>query len=500
MKKLVVFLCTMLISGSSFSQIAKNQPGFYGKLSKQIEMSFPGINNNLLNFRNQNHSSQQQAYLKEANTLKQRLDSVVSPGFDKDVYMYDASGNVLRDIYFEWDGQWSYSRKEDYDYDSNGNLTLTIENEWDGTQWVYLWKNETSYDANRNQLQNVNYNWNGDQWINASKEESVYDSFGNQTKIINYNGTGLADGLWMENRKNEYLFDTDGNMIQDIEYAWDGMLWNKVMKTEYAFDTSGKMVVNTIDEWLENDWVKSAKFEPVYNENGLISQSLGYSWDVDQWVNESKFEYSYDANQNLILFDIYYSDFNFMKMESVYDDSGNRTLYSIYILDFETFQLSPQLKQEYVFDNNFSFENLILPFSSVDFESDMEGLPLLEISEMFKHKVVHLTDYIGEAGSWMMQGDYSLYYSEQNITGVKDLNTANKVSVYPNPATDRISFKIDDSGSQFTVELYDIQGKIVMSQLSESNRPVSIEALHKGLYFYRISENLNSYTGKFMVK
>lgn len=465
-------------------------------------MSFPGINNNLLNFHNQNNSGKRLAYLKEANTLKQRLDSVVATGFDKDEFVYDASGNVLLDTYFEWNGQWVNSWKEQYAYDSNGNRIQKIEYEWDGSKWMNLHKYESMYDAGNNQIQNAEYNWLGGQWTNLSKEEISYDSFGNQTQSVNYIGTGSPDGLWVENRKNEYLFDTDGNLTQDIEYMWDGMLWNKTMKTEFDFEPNGKMVLNTIDEWLENDWVKSGKFEPVYNENGLISQSLGYSWDVDlnQWINESKFEYAYDANQNLILFDIYYSDFNFMKMESVFDDFGNRTLYSIYLLDFETFELSPEWKEEYVFDNNFSFEDLILPFSSVDFESNVEGSPVQNISEMFKHKVVHLTNYNGDAGSWMMQGDYSLYYSEQNITAVKDLNATKNVKVYPNPATNKISFNMGKYSNKFTVEFYDIQGKIVMSQLSESNRPVSIESLNKGLYFYRVSDNLNSYTGKFMVK
>jgi hypothetical protein len=80
------------------------------------------------------------------------------------------------------------------------------------------------------------------------------------------------------------------------------------------------------------------------------------------------------------------------------------------------------------------------------------------------------------------------------------LKSAYNVNVFPNPATNQITFKIDASVGQFIVEFYDIQGKLVLSQLSYNNSPVSIESLDEGLYFYRLSDNLNFYTGKIMVK
>ena len=108
--------------------------------------------------------------------------------------------------------------------------------------------------------------------------------------------------------------------------------------------------------------------------------------------------------------------------------------------------------------------------------------------------------YEGNGDGWIIAGDFFIYYSEQNITSVKDLNAANNGYVYPNPATNQVSFNIDALADQFTVEFYNIQGKLVMSKISENNRPVSIESLNKGLYFYRLSENQNLFTGKIMVK
>jgi hypothetical protein len=227
-------------------------------------------------------------------------------------------------------------------------------------------------------------------------------------------------------------------------------------------------------------------------------------------VEAAKKEYEYDANGNITLSNLIYIDegesFNFSKEEMVYDDFGNRTLYSYFEMDFENEELPliPKLREEYEYDNSYTFNDLILPFNSDDFESDLEfdveAVLQMDINLIFKHKLTHLTYYDGDGDGWMMAEDYNVCYSEQNFTGVDDRNMADNVNVYPNPATNHVTFNIDASDGQFTVEFYDIHGKLVMNKTSENNSPVSIQSLNKGLYFYRISGNQNFYTGKFMVK
>lgn len=114
-------------------------------------------------------------------------------------------------------------------------------------------------------------------------------------------------------------------MTQDIEFYWDGIQWNESMKTDITYDTSGNMILNTTDSWNGEQWIEDSKLESIYEDNENIIQTLSYGWDGDlnQWINDSKIEYTYDANWNLTLFDVYYEDFNFLKIESVYDDSGN---------------------------------------------------------------------------------------------------------------------------------------------------------------------------------
>jgi len=508
MKKLIIFLFAALLTVSVTGQNAKNHSGFLNKESKQKHLLVPGMSDKFLNFEFQPKSSKQYLQLKEANAVKQRLDSVVFAGSEKDIYVYDANGNILSDNYFDWDGtKWVNSWKDEYAYDGNGNQIQNISYEWNGSQWVNSWKNEFSYDANGNKVKEIQLNWDGSNWINSDKDEYSFDSNGNQTEYIGYTWEG---NQWFNSIKAEYTFDSNGTLTKYINYNREGDNWLNNYKMEFVFDANGKNTETFAYSWDGENWYNSEKYEASFDANENITEYVYSDWNSVEWVEAAKYKYEYDDNGNMTLSTLVYIDgdesFTYLKEESVYDDFDNRISYSYYEIDFENenFPLIPVRKEEYVYDNNFSFDDLILPFSPNDFESDIdfefgdESIP--DINQMFKHKLTHLTYYDGVGDSWVKSEDYIIYYSEQNITSAKDLYLANNVNVYPNPATNQVTFELDASVNQFTVEFYDIQGKLVLTLLSNNNQPVSIESLNEGLFFYRMSDKLNFYTGKFMVK
>ena len=539
MKKLIVLFCTAFLTISVVGQNTKNHSGFLSTLSKQKELLLPDINDNFLKYHSQNTSSKQLPHLKEANALKQRLDSLVAPGFDKDNYFYDANGNMIQNIYSEWEeNHWRYTAKYDNSFDAGGNLVKNITSNWENGQWVNFMKDEYTFDANGNQTQNVSFLWTNNEWVNYyDKDEYIFDANGNQTQHINYlwqddqylksgkeesafdeNGDQtqnirfLWDGnQWINGSKIEFTYDESGNQTQNIGYNWDNNLWVNSSKEEFVFDTNGKNTHFIGSGWDGENWFYIEKYETIYDANKNITQLVYSEWDVKEWLEAAKFEYQYDANGNMILSNLIYffedQQIIFMREESVYDDFGNRTSYSFYSFDEESedFTLLPMWKQEYVYDNSFSFEDLILPFTSDDFEDDngneFEGeVGQFDLNLMFNHKLTNLMNYEHDGDNWVSTGDYTLYYSQQTITGANELKLANNVNVYPNPATNQVTFTIAATVGQLNVEFYDLQGKLVLNRMISNNNPVLIESLNGGLYFYRLSENQNFYTGKIMVK
>lgn len=73
-----------------------------------------------------------------------------------------------------------------------------------------------------------------------------------------------------------------------------------------------------------------------------------------------------------------------------------------------------------------------------------------------------------------------------NCTGIKNIEFS-ELKVYPNPVTDIIKIE-GQQGTSYTVVLYDITGKIVMSRITfNGSLQLSLEKLNSGLYYLKIN-------------
>lgn len=100
---------------------------------------------------------------------------------------------------------------------------------------------------------------------------------------------------------------------------------------------------------------------------------------------------------------------------------------------------------------------------------------------------------------------FSAWQSSTTFTtpGQTAINTVDNnefsISIYPNPATDRIVFSTDHK-MEGKLQICDINGKVLISQpINSSKTTVSISEIPNGLYLYRLFDNSNVIlnTGKF---
>ena len=82
--------------------------------------------------------------------------------------------------------------------------------------------------------------------------------------------------------------------------------------------------------------------------------------------------------------------------------------------------------------------------------------------------------------------DYTEVYLDQSVSVAEF--TATEVSVYPNPATDQVSFVSEDSNPISTILFYSLEGKVVRteSNINATNIVVSNLDLPKGIYFANV--------------
>jgi hypothetical protein len=198
---------------------------------------------------------------------------------------------------------------------------------------------EYKLDENGNVLEN----------ITKKKDEQTQDLIYNQKTISEWDITterllsqiyylwDNVGGEWVEESKNEYNYDGNGNRILRLKYSWD---------------------------LLANEWHLVEKFESAYNENNKILNSKYY--DIEKYgegIVTSKYELTYDDKGAVILYR-YYNDWDTElntwldqhQQESTYNQDGERTSYSSMTLDLESNEWEYNYKYEYNYLTDGSIE------------------------------------------------------------------------------------------------------------------------------------------------
>ena len=142
----------------------------------------------------------------------------------------------------------------------------------------------------------------------------------------------------------------------------------------------------------------------------------------------------------------------------------------------ETSQWVNSDKSEYTYDLSYGLNDLILP--NLDY-----FVP--DYSNLIVNKPVDFIDYNYIDGSWVNVWKGTYYYSTVNVTSVSDLSKQ-VYSIYPNPVLDRLNFNIQHSNNTFTFELYDSQGRKLISKEIINNSQLNLEGLTKGIYLYNL--------------
>ena len=82
-------------------------------------------------------------------------------------------------------------------------------------------------------------------------------------------------------------------------------------------------------------------------------------------------------------------------------------------------------------------------------------------------------------------------------------NNLNNLSVYPNPANDIINFSLDNIDSKFSIEIYDVFGKKLFSQVldnqSSTNFNLTVREFNNGIYVLKINGKSRNYVSRFII-
>jgi len=417
--------------------------------------------------------------------IKQKLDSIVGqttfmPSKEwtnsyKEEFFYDENlNNSLVNDYFwnETNGQWDNYWMDEYTYDEDGKPLSVINYIWDmmNSEWNSWLKSEYTYDGNGLLILNLRYRWDliAEEWKLDYKLEHTYDNNERPDEII-FSEFIDASAEWIYEWKNEYVYDSKNAESAVIGYEWDGMSqWINDWKTEYSYNNEDKLIQYIDYDWdnFNSQWVNDEKSEYTYNANNDVEEYIHFDWIVSKegWEPTYKGLYEYNTSGDV---------FTFTSLDWV-------GLTSTWL---------PAYREEYQHNNDYMYTDLILPIYYQDYYDYYSSHMLITITRQSWNE---------NSSTWEDDYERTYSYSEEN-TWISE-NQVGIINVYPIPADDYIIFGLENISNNYFVEIFDIQGKQVVTEELNIDNKVSIDRLKEGLYFYRITEKDNFFTGKIIVE
>jgi hypothetical protein len=470
MKKAMVFIVANLIVISFMGQ-----SNFNSKNYKSGKRGHPGFLTKKL-FPGENPENIKQPFkpkTKSSNfsfATKQKLDSLVyqENGEDINAYKYEYTYNSLgkttsNTAYHAFDDKagWIPSYKHEYSYDMDNMLVEEVDYDFDEltNQWLHTWKYTYENDENGNRTMDISFDWDEDldQWEFINKREYAYNSNLN-LELSSYYTWNFEVGQWYYASKQEYTYDDNAYLVSRLYSVWDnqGSQWKGNDKSEYTNDDEGKLLNELRYSWnaQSGEWELVRKDVCEYNDNGRLTVKSFFHWDEmsNDWAGNYRDRYVYDADGNVAEF---------------YDDDWNE----------DTGEWEFDYMSSLTFDNSYAFNDLVLPFE-LDEESQEEGVNL------FSHMITEAVSSEYNGNSWDIDETVNLYYSSIEL-GIGE-NQMISATVYPNPASDYVSFRLEEGPQKMQVEILDMFGKVVLSQLISNGGKVSVGSLKPSIYFYRL--------------
>jgi hypothetical protein len=377
---------------------------------------------------------------------------------------------------------WSYVGNAKYSYNADGKSTHTIlvdtTKSLDLTQVFYY------YDAYKNSTGTIYMNWN--------TKTNKWDTLDTSYPVVS--------------TRNLFKYNSSNYITQAINQVWQGV-WVNRLKTDYILNTNGKYTTMTVYNWGGSDWIPYYKDTLcVWHGNILAGfletvPSMNGGWQIDcrysstfstgdnhivvyerftdtVWDSVYRFTITYDTNGGSIQITEEYSAGTwgkYARYSNLYDSLKNYYGYSVDTWYASSWQITEGQLYEHVYNTN--------------------KLMLSEIQKQY-NSMTHVYDNVEKH-----------VFSEFQIpptVSIRTLNSTSKIKIYPNPAIDRIN--IENTGNTLsggTINIYDINGRLVMNRLLDKNEisvQIDLNGFVQGIYLLEVKNGNEVSRSRILIK
>ncbi len=346
-----------------------------------------------------------------------------------------------------------------------------------------------------------------------------YDIYGNTIENI-YQRKWKEDENWKNKGKFIFEYNQNKSFKSKIHLVWNKDLgdWEKVYLDKYYYENN-LIVEDSIWYWNSENTGWDKEYVTLYKyKNSLITSKISKHFEQDSFIVHSKLIYEYDNLDSLIHKQLQYWDMKNNKWLDEYEyikefnDAGMQTLY-IYLKKgkkvrkwINEFDQNQRLIKNTSFGGNDNNEWVNAWQYEILYNEDNTKITVLsrlwdviggkwgDSSKKTRYydDYGNLIRYIferNESNHWEKRQEIVYFWSKFNTNGLVNSND-NNIILFPNPATDHISFLNQDAGEKLKIYIYSMQGELLESKETDSDEKMDVSNLETGIYLLKI-ENKN---------
>ena len=336
-------------------------------------------------------------------------------------------------------------------------------------------------------------------WTETLKITMDYESTSAINKaVVSYYYNEL---MWVDIVKAKFHYQAD-NLVSQIDISVlnpELMVFYDLAKIYFTYNENEKPIkvfVKTIDEDNET-WIDAGYLDISYNNNNYISEtilSISDSLPEKTFVPVTKSTLEYEVDYLKTVYQFSFDTVNNSwekdgKKIYVYDANNNISENQIFAYENNVWIETSKVTFEY--NNDFAYDQLVLPYKLGTFNH------LAGQGNLFNHMLIKTETFFNQVTDkeWVKVGESDYYYSNGEFSSINETENNVSANVYPNPAKDFAYFKFNSSDT-YTLQIFDLTGKKVLSTQIKTGDKVSIKNLSSGLFFFKLTKENINITGK----
>lgn len=466
-------------------------------------------------------------------------------GWSKESYSVDMNGDITMFAKYFWDAvntSWYGGRKYTYTYSQPNEVHFENYYQWDSNSWVHKTQNEYLYDSNGNIIQYENHivQAGTGQLDKVYKWEKTFSSTGKETMTISYGPSPSSsqwepltrldyfynqldmDSLyhyyrwnssWALINKTEFSYNSANSLVDETHWGDDLGQWKEVQKKLYVYDSQNRLI-EYMRKYRDHNWVLLNK-DKITNNFGTGNEiNTYYFWHNNQWWPNQKITKTINGqNQMVEMLTEIGSNTTFghfipsYRNTYGYDAAGNEIS-----LDQEQYGQggwSPLQWTERTFDiNNVQFQLFFVAgpsnwYVAKQFEHYYDAnVPRsdLQVPNNYTFEVMMTDSFIHglQPGTPNKVNElHTEFFWSDLLSSTEDLETK-KLEIYPNPTSGQFFIKgLPETKSELV--LFDLNGKMLKTQLIQNDQSVDISMFPKGVYVYKVLTTGKPKVGKLII-